>query len=82
MSGSDGRYMSIDSGPSAVSMAKSKVSPKVPGWSIGKFQLATFGRAPGGPEALFARPRRDSKEMCDPIKKPENSRVGSGRFRL
>ena len=42
MSGSDGRYMSIDSGPSAVSMARSRVSPNVPGLKHGqRFQQAT-----------------------------------------
>ncbi len=35
MSGSDGRYMSIDSGPSAVRNDNNKVSAKEPGASIG-----------------------------------------------
>src|SRR5580658_2658831 len=34
MSGSDGKYMSIDSGPSAVKNDSSRVSAKVPGRSI------------------------------------------------
>src|SRR5215472_10808089 len=34
IAGSDGRYMSMVSGPSAVSSDSSRVSAKVPGWSM------------------------------------------------
>jgi len=36
VSGSDGRYMSIDSGPSAVKNDSSRVSANVPGRSMGQ----------------------------------------------
>ena len=48
MSGSDGRYMSIDSEPSAVSMARSIVSESVPGRSIGAKYLEERVRSAGG----------------------------------
>src|SRR6516165_10012568 len=42
MSGSDGRYMSIDSGPSAVRSDSNKVSANVPGRSIGRPKLTAI----------------------------------------
>src|SRR5579872_5342548 len=55
IAGSDGRYMSIDSGPSPVKSDSNKVSAKVPGRSIGKDQYPGLHKAqtqsvtPGAP---------------------------------
>jgi hypothetical protein len=43
MSGSDGRYISIDSGPSKVRIARSVVNPREPGRSIGRVQPVAVG---------------------------------------
>src|SRR5690242_19849513 len=48
IAGSDGRYMSIDSGPSPVKSDSSKVSAKVPGRSIGTNQYPGLHKAQSG----------------------------------
>ena len=52
ISGSDGKYMSVESGAIAVNAASRAVSAKVPGRSIGGFPRVVPQRKPGDAECL------------------------------
>src|ERR1700687_2772304 len=63
ISGSDGRYMSIDIGPSAVNSDSNNVSASVPGRSIGKeFQKNVVGSYALA-QRLYLQLRRELVEL-------------------
>src|SRR5690348_12794968 len=70
IAGSDGRYMSIDSGPRPVSSDSNKVSAKVPGRSIGINQYPGLHKAQSGVKRA-PRPSA-SPVVSDQVLAPKN----------
>src|SRR5262245_19377389 len=74
ISGSDGRYMSVVSGPIALNAASNVVSANVPGRSMGRIGLSRY---PGpGPAGRMTNLVREQEASANPGRSDEDLRHG------